>query len=1135
MTDVEGLEGDAGHFEVTLRRRPRYVDMEKCIACGVCATKCPRSAVDEFNEKLNSRKAAYVLYPQAVPLKYVIDSDQCIFFEKGRCRACEKFCPAGAIDFTQKEESLRIEVGAVVLATGARAFDPGPYEAYGYGRLNNVITSMEFERILSSSGPFAGQLVRPSDRQPVRKMAWLQCVGSRDTGSGAHPYCSGVCCMYSIKEAVIAKEHAEGDLDATIFHMGMRTCGKDFDRYDERARSESGVRFIRSRVHTVEASDPGSHDLRIAYVSEEGRLVHEVFELVVLATGLETSPESRNLAEKMGVTLDTDGFVETSCLAPVSTNRPGVFVCGTFAGPKDIPQSVVEASAASAVSSALLADARHSLTRRKTYAEESIDFDGEPRIGVFVCHCGTNIGGVVDVPRVREYAEGLPKVVHAAENLFTCSEDAQRRIRETIKEKRLNRVVVAACTPRTHEPLFQETLREAGLNRYLLEFTNIRDQDAWVHQDHPEEATKKAMDLVRMAVSKVALHESISQLKLEITRAALVIGGGVAGMHAAMNLAEQGFQTFLVEKMNALGGQGVKLRRTYKGEDIRSYIADLEKRVWDHPRIEVLTGAEVSDVKGYLGNYTTSIRTKEGMLEIAHGVVILATGARTLRTREYLYGQNDRVTCWDELDDLLEKEPERLEMAEGVAFIQCVGSREPDRPYCSKVCCTASVQRAVDLKIKKPDLNVVIFYREMRTYGQRETLFRKARELGVVFMRYSLEHKPSVKAVTVEGQSKLQIIAEDHILGMPVKLTVDYLNLATAIIPGDHETLAGLFKVPLNDDGFFMEAHMKLRPVDFSTDGIFVCGLAHYPKPIEESIAQAQAAAGRAARILVQDCVEVDPIVSVVDSERCIGCGLCEMICPYGAINFTWISGEGFRAESLPALCKGCGCCAATCPQKAIDMRHFRDRQIFAAIQAGGESALEVKHISGPMAISRMTSVSGCHVAADYYYHVGHTWVHPERGSRVRIGIDDFISRVLGPATAFRLPARGSTLGQGRRGWTWNRNGRRAEVLSPLTGKVFVINPRVVEEPGVVHDDPYGEGWLFVLEPAVFDHDVKSLFTGDESLKWIEKEFHELLKLLGPEYERLAATGGEVVSDFIGRFPGLGWETLIKHFLQTIA
>ncbi len=854
------------------------------------------------------------------------------------CMECVVACKAGAVDHSQKPEAVELEVGAVILAPGFKAFDPHMYGSYGYGKYKNVITSMEFERILSATGPYEGHLVRPSDHQAPKKIAWLQCVGSRDTRPGAHGYCSGVCCMYAIKEAVIAKEHAGADLDTAIFFMDMRTYGKDFERYYNRAKDEAGVRFIRSRIHSITPAAPDSQDLKLEWVEENGDKKSEIFDLVVLSIGLEVGDNLRQLADNVGVALDADGFVDTGSFTPVATNRPGVYVCGAMAGPKDIPYSVMEASAAAAASASLLASSRGTLVREKTYPEELPVWGLEPRVGVFVCHCGINIAGVVDVPAVRDYARNLPNVAYVADNLFTCSEDTQKLITEAVKENQLNRVVVAACTPRTHEPLFQETIREAGLNPYLFEFANIRDQDSWVHQQEPELATEKAKDLVRMAVAKAALLEPLQPVHLDISQNALVIGGGLAGMTAALNLADQGLFTYLVEEKDELGGHARKVGHTWKGEDVGAYLFDLSRRVQNHEQIEVLTGAQVTQVKGFVGNFETTVQCRGHEHQIQHGAAILATGAHSLKPKEYLYGENDRVTRWHDLDKRFAEQPQLLKEAEAVAFIQCVGSREPERPYCSKICCTGSVSQAIALKKQNPDLQVYILYRDMRTYGAREHLYRQAREMGVVFIRYHLEDKPVVESATINGREKLLITVTDHILERPLKIPVDYLNLATAIIPKGLDTLAKFFKVPLNQDGFFLEAHMKLRPVDFATDGVFVCGLAHYPKPIEESIAQAQAAAARAASVLTKGYVEVEPIVSVVNDDLCIGCGLCEALCPFSAIRLAEIAGKGYRAENITAACKGCGVCSAACPQRAIDMMHFRDQQIVAVIHAGGQA-----------------------------------------------------------------------------------------------------------------------------------------------------------------------------------------------------
>jgi heterodisulfide reductase subunit A len=915
---------------VQAKKRARYIDPDKCIACGVCANKCPVKVEDKFNQGLAQRKAAYLLYPQAVPLKYAIDPHVCIFFQKGTCILCQQYCPTGAVDFSEKDEDLEIQVGAVILAPGFRSFDPGKFSAYHYADYPNVITSLGLERILSASGPFAGHLVRPSDLKEPKKIAWLQCVGSRSLYPQDHAYCSSVCCMYAIKQTLIAREHSKEPLDTAIFFMDMRTFGKDFDKYYQRARDQ-GVRFIRSRVHSLDEVSGG--DLAVRYVQENGQIAQETFDMVVLSVGLEVAPEVAALSRSLGVEVNAHNFAHTSPFTPVATSRPGIFVCGAFQAPKDIPQSVTEASAVAAAAGELLASVRHTLTREKPEHPERDVSQEEPRIGIFICHCGTNIAGTIDVAALREYAATLPGVVHVENNLFVCSQDTQKLIKVRLAEHGLNRLVVASCSPRTHEPVFQETLREGGLNPYLLEMANIRDQDAWVHQQEPEAALTKAKDLVRMAAARVATLEPLHQEQFPVTKAALVVGGGVAGLEAARSLADMGFSAYLVEKNENLGGQAWKLAVHPGKYDCREYLRELLKKVEDHQLITSFTQAQITGTKGFIGNFQTTLATPAGEVEVAHGVTVLATGGRSYIPAEYGYGQHPKIILSHDLDQAIAFQDPEVLNARTAVFIQCVGSREPERPYCSRVCCTRSVESALALKELNPEMDVFILYRDMRTYGDKEELYQQAREEGIMFIRFDPENKPVV-AITPDGG--LSVTVRDPILGMPLSLSPDIITLATAILPNPAQELAELFKVPLNAEGFFNEAHAKLRPVDFSTDGVYVAGLAHYPKPLDECIAQAKAAAARAATVLAQDRVAGEPLVSQVNQDLCIGCGLCELTCPFGAIHLVKVAGGRFKAENLPAYCKGCGLCAAGCPMRAIDMLHFRDRQILAAIRAGG-------------------------------------------------------------------------------------------------------------------------------------------------------------------------------------------------------
>ncbi len=934
MTELEKVEGELGNFKVSLRQHPRYVDIDKCIACGKCAEKCPSLVRDEFNQKINTRKAIYVKYPQAVPLKYQIDPVNCNRMRGGRCRECEHVCPCDAIRFDDFEKEITVNVGSIILAPGYRTFNPSGLSSWGYGRFPNVITAAELERYLAASGPTSGNLVRPSDGKAVKRMAFLQCIGSRDQNQVSKNYCSSVCCMYAIKQAMIATDHNRS-LQVSIFHMDIRTHGKDFERFYDRAK-QRGISFQRCRIHSVEPGESGD-DISLRYITENGKQTNEQFDLVVLSVGMESTPEMIALAERTGIELSEDGFASTSCFTPVSTSRPGIFACGAFSGPKDIPASVIGASAAASASSVRLSDVRYSLSQQKRFPPEMSVSESEPRIGVFVCNCGSNISDVVNVHEVARYAQTLPNVVFVDKTLFACSQDSQETIRDRIRDENLNRIVIASCTPRTHENLFRETLRASGLNECLVEMANIRNQLAWVHAAEPEAATAKAKDLVRMAVAKAALLEPVPPVSVRITPQALVIGGGLAGMTAALALADQGFPVHLVEKAAQLGGNARHLFKTWKGEHIPPQMDLLASRVREHSLITVHLKSTIIHAEGYVGSFRSTIQKASGNITIDHGVAILATGGQAFKPSEYDYGLSQDIFTSLEFDKLHAVGDERIKKGRNFVFIQCVGSREPDRNYCSRVCCTHSIQSAIALKEENPERRIFILHRDVRTYGQRESLYRRARELGVVFINYDVHQKPNV----VVNEDKIEVIVWDHILHEPFSIPADVVTLATAVVPNpDARELAKLYKLPVDMDGFLLEAHVKLRPVDFATDGIFLAGLAHYPKPIEESIAQAEAAVSRAVTVLSSRWVDLDLVKARVDEKRCDCCALCVDACPYEALAIERVNGDE-NGESgkqqlvvRAAKCKGCGTCQATCPKEGISVTGFSYRQLSAQVQA---------------------------------------------------------------------------------------------------------------------------------------------------------------------------------------------------------
>jgi heterodisulfide reductase subunit A-like polyferredoxin len=845
------------------------------------------------------------------------------------CMECVKACPAQAIDHTMQDDLVDVEVGSIILSTGYELIDPAKVRGeYGYGTAANVVTNMEFERILSASGPNQGEIKRPSDGKHPRKIAWIQCVGSRDPKKGM-AHCSSICCMASMKEAVIAKEH-DPDIDPTIFYMDIRAYGKDFYSYYQRAKQESGVRFIRSMVSRV-AEDPRTHDLVLSYLDARQKPVAEAFDLVVLAVGLRVSQESRDLAQRLGVELDDSGFCRTSSFYPILTTRPGILVAGMFQSPKDIPQTVIEAAAAAGVSSRFLAEARNTLAAVKELPPEKDVSSQEPRVGVFICRCGINIAATVDVKEVVRLVQELPGVVYAGENLFTCSHDTQVNIKKIIEEYALNRVVVASCTPRTHLALFQETAREAGLNRYLVEMANIREHCSWVHMREKEKATEKAFHLARMAVARACQLEQIHNQELPVVQSALVVGGGIAGMTAALSIADQGFSVHLLEASDKLGGNALRLSATIKGEAVQPFVQEIIQKVRSHKAIAVHLGAKVADVQGFIGNFRTQVsRDGNDTFEIEHGVAVIATGAREWKPDIFGYGSDTRIRTQLEMSEARNRGDPSVIEAETTVFIQCVGSRCDERPWCSKVCCGHSVMDSIALKEANPRAKIFVLYRDMATFGLNEINYEKSRRLGVIYVKYEMEDPPAVEV----GES-IVVSVRDSATESNLILEPDSLVLAAAMIPNDNNRdLARLFKVAVRQDGFYLEAHLKLRPVDFATDGVFLAGLAHHPKPLDETIAQAEAAACHAAQVLARGSVEVPGIVSTIDQILCRGCGRCVESCPFQAPQLKEASSGLLRSEINPALCKGCGVCSVVCPTGAAQVGHFKERQVGDMIDA---------------------------------------------------------------------------------------------------------------------------------------------------------------------------------------------------------
>lgn len=945
LCELVRLDGEAGRFTATVRRHPRYVDEKVCIGCRQCADKCPKKVPNAFNANLDERRAIYFVQSQAIPMVPAIDSATCIYFQKGRCRLCEKICPTQAIRFDEKPYEFDLQVGAVVLAGGYEpALVPQAGE-YGYARYPNVVTNMDYERMLSATGPYTGHVKRPSDGAQPRKIAWIQCVASRDSARNRN-FCSSVCCMAAVKQALLTREHYE-ETECTIFYMDIRAQGKDFDRYVLRARDSYGVRFIRSMLSQV-IQNPANENLLIEYYDHRTLEHHqEEFDLVVLSAGMKPSTSTAELLERLGIERNNYGFVAPDMEQPSRTSQEGIFVCGALDGPKDIPESVTGAGAAAASVAAFLSVLQSirqggespDAGRQEDVPEGTVDTDvpklqppslnglasSVPRIGVFICHCGKNIAGVVDVENLCRHAAELPNVVVAEHFLFTCSTQTQERIKSLIHEHSLNRIVVAACSPRTHEPLFRETLQQAGLNKYLFEMANIRDQCAWVHGSEHDAATEKAEQLLKGAVARAALLEPVNDVVTSVLPRALVVGGGLAGMTAALNLADQGIPVTLVEKETRLGGMALEIHHTLEGHSPQRIAENLALRVLSHRNITLHTGTVVKSIAGGAGRFEGKIMKGGSVIPADFGAVIIATGGQPYRPGEYFYGGHPGVLTQLELEKHLFTSRESVP---GITvMIQCVGSRRDDFPLCSRVCCSAAVKNAIRIKEMNPRSAVYVLYRDIRTYGFKEDYYKRARDLGVMFIKFEPELPPEVE---IDGD-RLLVNVFDPTSRMILEIRPDFLVLSSGVRPRpEAEGIARMLKLPLMQEGFFMEAHPKLNPVDFSSAGIFLCGLAHSPRFMEETFAQAKAVAARAAGLLLQKEIHTSGVVAEVIPERCSSCLMCVYSCPY---NVPVMDPRGVSVID-PGKCQGCGICVAECPAKAIGFKHYTDEQLIAQTHA---------------------------------------------------------------------------------------------------------------------------------------------------------------------------------------------------------
>ncbi len=922
MASVAQVDGEEGNFTATITQKARYVDADRCTGCGACEEKCPSKVFNVFNQGLDKRRAIYALFPQAVPNTRAIDADHCLYLNKGVCRKCEKVCDADAINFEDTDKQYEINVGSIILTPGLKAYQPEIRQEFGYGRIKNVVTSLQFERLLSASGPCGGEVERPFDGTHPKKIAWIQCVGSRNDHN-SNPWCSSVCCMYAAKQSIIAKEH-DPEVEATVFYMELRAFGKDFDKYIDKAKNDSGVVYKRAMVsEIIENEDTG--DLTIHYVDEEGKLINEDYDMAVLSIGFEPREKAQEFSETFGIEADEYGFAQTSKLRPVETSRDGIYVAGIYQGPKDIPETVIQGSGSAAAAMALLGESRGTEVEEVILPPERDIAEEDPKIGVIVCHCGVNIAGSVDVQKVADEALKEEGVAHTETIIYACAPDGQQKIRDLIKEKELNRVVIASCTPRTHSPLFQDTIREVGLNKFLFELADIREQCSWCHSDNHEKATKKAIDITNMNIAKTRLLEPVSSNSVGVTHSAMVLGGGLAGMTAAISLADQGYGVYLIEKEEELGGLLRNIRHNIEGDDIQSFLEETIEQVNENPAISVHLGTTVSDTDGFVGNFETKL--DNGQI-IKHGAILIATGGIEYQPHEYEYEKSEKIITQRQLEDMMAENTPSPD--DTIVMIQCVGSREEPNNYCSRVCCQDALKNAIRIKENSPETQVVILYRDMRAYGMKEMYYKKARDLGVLFFLFTPEDKPAV----IPQDDKVKVSLDGKVLGREIIIDADYVVLSTGLRPHpETENIAKAYKLTCNVDGFFLEAHVKLRPVDFPSEGYFLAGLAHAPKNIEETISQSLAAAGRVGALLSHEKLTVSGIISKHNRDICMSCLACFRACPFDS---PFIDEDGMVSHN-EIKCTGCGICAGICPAKAFQVNYFRDDQIKAMIDAATE------------------------------------------------------------------------------------------------------------------------------------------------------------------------------------------------------
>jgi heterodisulfide reductase subunit A len=891
--ELVGFSGTEGDFRARIRQQARGVREEVCTGCRKCIDICPEEVSDAFN-CFGTHKAISLRGPQPIPPIPAIDWNACT-----RCGRCVEVCPTDAIDLKMSDAERELQVSSVILAPGFDEFDPGILTQYGYGRWKNVVTSIEWERMVSPLGPFSERMGRPSDGRAVKKVAFVLCVGSRER---RWDFCSSACCMYAVKEALLAKELRE-DLEVTVFYMDLRGFGKGYDRYIEQAKKK-GVRFVRGRTPRL-WEDPQTQNL-ILSTFEGGKLTKEAYDLVVLAIGQRPPQGSAELAQTVKAELNEWGFCKTVDPAGIETTQPGVYVCGSFSEPKDIPDTVTQATACALKA---LGREREKVPSLPEEGEQAPD--EEPRIGVVLCQCKGEVSGGLDLEKLKKAVRSRPAVSAVTDVDALCVQDSIKGLVSKMRKHAINRLLVGACAPYWFRRRFLENVK--GIDPWLIEWVDLRE--AVMHPHGEEWGYKKAEDMVLMAIERLKRKDTIPLRFESVKGSALVVGGGLAGLTATSALADKGAEVHLVEQGGELGGvlMGMPQQRGL----LKGYIEHIDQ----NPLVHVHRTSKVTSVRGQAGDFWAVIEGADGEHEVGVGAVVLATGAEEYQPREFLYGKHKKVITQRELQSGFSSGAIKPEEINSVVMIQCVGSRDREHPWCNRYCCTEALENALLLKSKNPDLEIYILFRDMMTYGFRERLYSRAREAGMIFFRYE-----EITDIKVQGADRLKVVFQK------MKLDCDLLVLSTGVIPNrENSNLAELFDLELTEDGFFKEAEPKFRPVDALREGVYLCGGAHSPRTWQEVILQAEAAAERALMLVGQEYLVTPHVVSHVVERRCSGCGLCVEACPYGARVF---DEERMVALVKEALCQGCGVCSGLCPNGAAILQGYKEDQVLAMIEA---------------------------------------------------------------------------------------------------------------------------------------------------------------------------------------------------------